>query len=80
MPNPKPKLENLTRMGKGRPAKGLARVQITLTPQLLDRIESIASLKGWKRNYLVEQLLRISLGLPSEFSQEDLRQIQNLSE
>jgi hypothetical protein len=77
MPNPNivPRPENLTRAGMGQPPKGLQRVQVTLSPQLIEKLDAVTSKQGWKRNYLIEQTLRAIAGLSSDYSLFELEQI-----
>lgn len=74
MPNPNitPRPENLTRAGMGQPRKGLVRVELTLTPELLTQIDKTTAQQNWKRNYLIEQTLRAISGLPSDYNLDDL--------
>ncbi len=76
MANPNPKIENLTRAGMGRPRKGLTKVTISLSPELLKRLAEIQAQHKLTRNYLVEQILRSWLGMQSD---NDLESLINLS-
>jgi hypothetical protein len=64
MPNPNPKLANLTRAGRGQPKKNLTQISVALTPELLDKLNEICARNGWKRNHLIEQILRASVNYP----------------
>jgi hypothetical protein len=75
VPNPNPNLKNLTRAGMGRPCKNLQRISLTLTPELLEKIDAIATWKECHRNYLIEQILRVAIALPADYSQFELEQI-----
>jgi hypothetical protein len=70
-PNITPRPENLSRAGLGQPLKGLQRIQVTLSPELIQRLEEIQRQQDWKRNYLIEQALRVLLGMPSDYDEGD---------
>ncbi len=71
MPNPNPKIENLTRAGLGRPRKELKAVLVPLSPELLERLAEIQAQQDWPRNYLIEQVLRAFLEMPSDYDADD---------
>jgi hypothetical protein len=72
MANPNPKIENLTRAGKGRPKKGLKTVRVALSPELLDRLTAASIPLGCPRNYLIEQICRGFLDLPADYKAWEL--------
>jgi hypothetical protein len=72
MSNPNPNLSNLTRAGMGQPRKGHKAISLYFTPELIDKINAVASQQGWKKNYVAEQYLRGSLGLPTDYTVDEL--------
>lgn len=46
----------------------------TLSPEVVEALSNLPQVnsKTWSRSYLVEQILRIALNLPAEYSPEDL--------
>lgn len=74
MPNPNitPRPENLTRAGMGQPRKGHVKVLYSLPPELLAKIDEVATQQGWKRNYTITQLLSARLGLQSDYDNSGL--------
>lgn len=71
MPNPNPKLENLTRAGMGQPKKGRKRIQVTLPPELIERLDEVATLQDWDRSYTIEQLCRAMLDFKPDYDESD---------
>ena len=71
MPNPNPKTENLT-SHLGQPVKGHKRIQTYLSPELLDKIDALASQQDWKKNYIIEQYLRAAFGLRTDYTPDEL--------
>lgn len=71
MANHNPRIENLTRAGAGQPRKGRKRLQITLPPDLVDRIDGIAAQQFWDRSYAIEQLCRAILNLDPDYDESD---------
>lgn len=71
MSNPTPKLENLTHRS-GQPIKGHKRIQTYLSPELLDKIDALASQQDWKKNYIIEQYLRAAFGLNTDYPVDEL--------
>ena len=45
---------------------------MTLPPDLLAKIDEVATQQEWKRNYTVIQLLSARLGLQSDYDNADL--------
>jgi hypothetical protein len=60
MPNPniKPIPENLTRAGMGRPRKDYERIQVTLPPLLVAKMNAVAAERGVKRNDLFIEIFQ----------------------
>lgn len=71
MPNPKPPIENLT-WRQGAPRKGRKRINITLPPEVIEALDRVATQQDWDRSYTIEQFCRAALGLPTDYSPEDL--------
>ena len=46
--------------------------QLMLSPEVLAKLSTIAKREGWSESYLVEQALRVVLGLTSDYTREDL--------
>jgi hypothetical protein len=64
MANPTPKTENLTNAGKGRPSQGRSRIQLSLSPDVIDRLGEVAKSIGCTRPEAADLLLRSAMGLP----------------
>jgi hypothetical protein len=67
MPNPNPRIENLTRAGMGRPPLGKERKQVTLPPYLVAAVNLLCEQQDWTFSYTLEQILCHSLGLPHDY-------------
>ena len=71
MPNPKPLLTNLTRAGKGQPKKGNLTISLAMQPSTIAAIDKIVQQQGWKRNYTIEQIVRLHLSLDCDYDAGD---------
>jgi hypothetical protein len=51
-----------------------ATVSHTLSPEVVEALSSLPQVKAgeWSRSYLVEQILRVGLGMPGDYSPDDL--------
>jgi hypothetical protein len=64
MPNPNPKIENLTNAGKGRPKLNRVRVEITLPPSTLEKIDRYVAVTGGTRSGAIEMAIEMAIGEP----------------
>jgi len=54
-----------------------SRISIGLTRELLDRLSTLPQITSeeWSKSYLIEQAVRLALGMPADYSRSDLELI-----
>ena len=73
MSNPNPNQSGLNRSGR-KPVRRV-RLDTKIDPLVLEMLQAIALRQGWKFNYTLEQYLKCSLGMPTDYNRGDLELI-----
>lgn len=66
-------------MPRGQPRRGeevAKNLGVSVAGEVNARIQEVAQRQKWSKSYLVEQILRVYLGLPSDYTWEDLQLVK----
>lgn len=66
-------------MPRGQPRRGeevAKNLGVSVAGEVNTRIQEVAQRQKWSKSYLVEQILRVYLGLPSDYTWEDLQLVK----
>lgn len=66
-------------MPKGQPKRGVKvakNLGVSCSGEVEEKLKQIANKQGWSKSYLVEQVLRVYLDLPSDYTWADLELVK----